>query len=239
MWVGKLYAQVHIQINYNANKLSLSGVVGALPSGDCRGNCGQINRYLSEMTNLHDGWTRPMVNQLVQYWDRWHLNDMRAACEHQRELGWLEDAKKEATLYNFRLKQEISRLQTTIKDNIIKTIKLNEIYIPKDNDAFILNLPYSIKTHTETLGDKISAYYEPKKPLYTGDDGFTETKTLGWLNEEDHPEGILSKACPVCGYKYGTKWLHEEVPQEVIDWLFALPDAKNKCVWNSLYSDER
>lgn len=25
---------------------------------------------------------------LVALWERWHLNDMRAACEHQRELGW-------------------------------------------------------------------------------------------------------------------------------------------------------
>lgn len=25
---------------------------------------------------------------LVKFWKRWHLNDLRAACEHQRRLGW-------------------------------------------------------------------------------------------------------------------------------------------------------
>jgi hypothetical protein len=25
---------------------------------------------------------------LKDLWDRWHLNDMRAECEHQRALGW-------------------------------------------------------------------------------------------------------------------------------------------------------
>lgn len=29
-------------------------------------------------------------------------------------------------------------------------------------------------------------------------------KALGWLRENEHPDGILCKPCPVCGYKYGT-----------------------------------
>lgn len=35
------------------------------------------------------------------------------------------------------------------------------------------------------------------------------------------------------GYKYGYKWLTEEVPQEVIDWLFALPETNIECAWGS------
>lgn len=34
--------------------------------------------------------------------------------------------------------------------------------------------------------------------------------------------GCLCKPCPVCGYKYGSQWLYEALPQEVIDWLVAL-----------------
>ena len=74
-------------------------------------------------------------------------------------------------------------------------------------------------------------YYEPRKPLYAGDRGATETKMLGWLYPKDHPEGLLAKPCPVCGYKYGTAWKTEEVPQEVIDWLFILPDTKVQPAW--------
>lgn len=28
------------------------------------------------------------VQRLCDIWDRWHLNGMRAGCEHQREWGW-------------------------------------------------------------------------------------------------------------------------------------------------------
>lgn len=58
--------------------------------------------------------------RLVQIWKRWHLNDMKAGCEHQRALGW-------------------------------------------------------------TSYDK-------------------------------HP----SEPCPTCGYKYGTAWLFEAVPDEIL-----------------------
>ena len=35
------------------------------------------------------------------------------------------------------------------------------------------------------------------------------------------------------GYKYGYKWLTEEVPQEVIDWLFSLPNTIVECAWDN------
>lgn len=51
------------------------------------------------------------------------------------------------------------------------------------------------------------------------------------VKPDEHPDGILCKPCPVCGYKYGTSWLMEEVPEDVIDWLFALPDTTVKPAW--------
>ena len=38
----------------------------------------------------------------------------------------------------------------------------------------------------------------------------------GWVRLDDHPDGLLGKPCPTCGYKYGTKWLFEEVPDEIL-----------------------
>lgn len=29
-----------------------------------------------------------------------------------------------------------------------------------------------------------------------------------------HPEGLLSRACPVCGYKYGTSWIYFPIPAD-------------------------
>ena len=59
----------------------------------------------------------------------------------------------------------------------------------------------------------------------------TEEKILGWMHPEEHPEGILGKPCPVCGYKYGTSWKKEEVPEEIIKWLFDLPETEVKPAW--------
>ena len=43
--------------------------------------------------------------------------------------------------------------------------------------------------------------------------GKTEEKPLGWLTEEEHPKGILSKKCPACGYRYGSKWNYMAIPE--------------------------
>lgn len=47
---------------------------------------------------------------------------------------------------------------------------------------------------------------------------------LAWVRRDEHPEGLLSHPCPECGYRYGTRWLREDVPDDVIAFLAALPD---------------
>ena len=38
-----------------------------------------------------------------------------------------------------------------------------------------------------------------------------------WVDQEEHKDGLLCKPCPTCGYKYGSAWLKEELPQDVIE----------------------
>jgi hypothetical protein len=59
----------------------------------------------------------------------------------------------------------------------------------------------------------------------------TEQKAAGWVDYREHPDGLLSRPCPVCGYKYGSAWLYEEIPADVIAWLQALPDTDRKPAW--------
>lgn len=54
---------------------------------------------------------------------------------------------------------------------------------------------------------------------------------LAWVSQSEHPDGLLSKPCPVCGYKYGSAWLKEAVPDEVIEFLAGLPDTDKKPAW--------
>jgi hypothetical protein len=38
-----------------------------------------------------------------------------------------------------------------------------------------------------------------------------------WINaDECHKDGLLMKACPVCGYQYGSRWLKEEIPADIV-----------------------
>jgi hypothetical protein len=39
---------------------------------------------------------------------------------------------------------------------------------------------------------------------------------LTWVTPEEHPNGLLTKPCDVCGYKYGSRWLFEELPADVL-----------------------
>lgn len=81
------------------------------------------------------------VRRIIEVWKRWHLNGLRAGCEHQREEKWG-----------------------------LKELEVNG-----------------------------------KKQL------------SNWVYEKDHPEGVLMKPCPQCGYQYGSAWLFEEIPQEIIN----------------------
>jgi hypothetical protein len=128
---------VFCKIGFDGQRLSISGVEGPTRNGNCIGACGQIDMHLGQGEDITPapGWTAETIAAFLQAWNRWHLNDMRAGCEHQRALGW--------TKY------------------------------------------------------------------------------------EDHP----SEPCPTCGYKYGSRWLTEEVPADVLAFLSSLPDTDLVPAW--------
>lgn len=49
-----------------------------------------------------------------------------------------------------------------------------------------------------------------------------------WISCTEHPNGLLEKPCPVCGYKYGTQWLYKPVPQNAIEFLVSLPNDTDR-----------
>ena len=82
-----------------------------------------------------------------------------------------------------------------------------------------------------TPKEKVERMVEIWKQWHLNDTraGCEHQRALGWerkladgrwsghLYESEHPDGVLCKPCPTCGYKYGEKWLTEKLPQEVID----------------------
>ncbi len=86
-----------VKISYNNGKLSISGVVGPKRDGNAWGSSGQIIMSFKEFdARGHltiDDVTPHSVNKetlkmFLEIWDKYHLNDMSPACEHQKAMGW-------------------------------------------------------------------------------------------------------------------------------------------------------
>lgn len=217
------------KIEFEDGRLSISGVIGPKRNGNAKGSCGQCVDEIRNGTPSPE-WNHEMLNQFCDIWSEWHLNDMRPYCQHQKSLGWDRLARKEVVLYNYTLSREAMDKKKDAEKAAIEALKNGTVFVPSDEQIRYANLPYSITTHEKLTGE-MEKLYKPRKPIYTGDKGATEIKTLGWLKPEEHPDGILCKPCPVCGYKYGTSWKEEDVPKDVIGWLFSLPEATEKPAW--------
>jgi hypothetical protein len=224
---GSLFAK----IEFNNGKLSISGVVGPKSNGDARGSCGQVimsfkeydkRGYLSIETAFREfapGWSLETARKFFDLWDRWHLNDMRAGCEHQRD--W--DTGKELDLIDWTWGDDYHAMWKRAQDGKMSAGEFAFWpFIVSRVEAATIKSP-RCKTETEeTLELERECWIRRGK---------IETKAAGWVYPVEHPEGLLTKPCDVCGYKYGTAWKREEVPQEVIDWLFALPDTDVLPAW--------
>ncbi len=149
------------------------------------------------------------LRKLLDIWDTWHLNDMNAACEHQKKEQW---GHKEIIFNKYQLKDEIWHKQLDLERKTKKELALNgKIEVTKE-EQYLLNLPWTIEIGQDQLNEKenILNNYNLKG---------REKKTNGWIYPSDHPEGVLTKPCPICGYKYGTAWLHEKLPNDVVQFV--------------------
>jgi len=209
------YGYVYCNIEYKDKKLSISGVEGPKSNGDARGSSGQILDHIN-INQFEDGWDQDLLNRFIKAWSDWHLNDMRAACEHQRKEKWGE---KKLTIVSYRLDDKILEEQRSIKKQYEKRLKDGETVTLTEKERETISLSYSLNLPE----------FEPIPYGYS--EKSRETKTSGWMHEKDHPEGVLSKPCPICGYKYGTAWLFEEIPQDVINFLKSLPESTRKPAW--------
>jgi hypothetical protein len=241
-----IFCKVKIKEEHGINVLSISGVEGPMVNGNARGSCGQINMCYKHSNPEHDdkrygehkvikvfadGWTSEKWFKFLEIWNDWHLNDMRSYCNHQKDLGWRELLGKEVNLYHWNMKSEWSENQKKVKGIAIECAKNNTKPELTDEQRLLLALDYSLITHTEKVSKPIAKYYEPHKPSWNGDKGHIEKKTLGWLRPEEHPDGLLCRPCPSCGYKYGADHRKEDLPKDVIDFLTSLPDTDRTPAW--------
>lgn len=223
---------VFAKIEFKDGKLSISGTVGPMSNGDAHGSSGQFIMSFKEYDDRgHDtlaniepapGWDVASIKRFFDAWDTWHLNDMRAGCEHQRGSDWDTSRKIELTYYG--LTHEAMRERDNAKSIASAAAVRGEVaQLTREQHALLaLENWFQDRTTPPDADSPLSGCYEVKK---------RETKTAGWISPSEHPSGLLGKPCPTCGYKYGTAWKREEVPADVIAFLQSLPDTDKKPAW--------
>jgi hypothetical protein len=70
---------------------------------------------------------------------------------------------------------------------------------------------------------------DPSKPLDTYGVHFEGQRSaswnmLAWVRPDEHPDGLLGKPCETCGYRYGSAWLFEPLPADVLDFAESIID---------------
>jgi hypothetical protein len=216
---------VFVEIEWTGDRLSITGVEGPKANGDCYGGSGQIGGNGCGCSLVDRVETPRDAEQLVkldEIWSRWHLNDMNPCCEHQRAAGWLEMAREARTIYHWHLKQDVSLRQHVIETSAKQALRRGEAVQYSAEEFALISLKGEVSTLAPELPDDLAEHYGGSRYDWQKS---SETKTRGEMRPSEHPDGLLCAPCPECGYKYGTAWIKEEVPADVVAWLEALPDA--------------
>ena len=76
---------IYCRIKFDDGRLSISGVEGPLPSGNCLGGCGQIDMHLApdQIVSYAPEWNTQTLRKFLAVWKEWHLNDMKAGTPAQ------------------------------------------------------------------------------------------------------------------------------------------------------------
>jgi hypothetical protein len=209
---GRLHVRVDIEISTKMSgdgkpRLSISGDTYYAGAPDIESG-GQIREDVRRLLG-DDGaaLTRPRekILRLLDIWERWHLNDCRAGCEHQR-AAW--NPLEKIHLVTYKLRTDIWVKQRMVRDLASRKLAEGETVTYAPDEWSLVNLPYEV---TRDIDDPAPGpEYEVAKH---------EEKTAGWVKPAEHPRGILCKPCPECGYKYGSAWLYEPIPEDVVTFL--------------------
>lgn len=85
-----VYVEIRLRDVFSSSPaLSITGHTQYRPGADFD-TCGQIADVLDDCTP-HGTWTRETVDRVAFIWRTYHLSDMQAGCEHQRDAGWTYD----------------------------------------------------------------------------------------------------------------------------------------------------
>lgn len=231
---GNGKARSYAKIKFEDGRLSITGVVGPMSNGNCRGSAGQCVDEIRKGEPAN-GWTEEMLKKFCDIWDRWHLNHMRAYCQHMREAGWLEHFEESVKIEKWSLTREAYQMKKAAEEAALEALRNGKPFYPTKDQTAYARMEFFIDIYNdEDITERIGTSYKDAyalKPKGTLGDGIIEYKQRCMISYKEHPLGFMGRPCPVCGYEYGTKWLKEEVPSEVIEFLFSLPESETIPAW--------
>lgn len=218
-------------------------------TGTYDGGGGQIRESLGELSpdRLAPGWTAAKLDDLRAIWDKWHLNGMQAGCSHQRALGWghgktialapdeLTAAQREAIAARAGAKAERERGKW-------KAGRLEELTRGGRLAWF--------EAHKADPGERLTVAIDEAIQQWARHGGASHLRTVGyqalyktlagWLDADAiaaRPAEVfkgqvyqdsLSAPCPECGYRYGSAWLTEPLPDAVYAFVDSLPTGDTR-----------
>ena len=233
-------AYAKIEFDEKKRELIIQGVVAPYANGNCGGSCGQCADEIRRGKPTNE-WTPEMLETFCDIWDKWHLNNSRPECEHQRQLGWEEQAEEKIILYHYKLNDDSYNKQSAAKKAAIDSLEAGVTFVPTPEQTKFANMKYFYDTYEKIKDNsELSNYYIPYKNFNSA--LCKETKTRGIVCYDNEGEGykpyniyskqgLLYKPCPICGYKYGSERNKVKIPNDILNWLFTLPDTKNIPAW--------
>jgi hypothetical protein len=190
-------------------------------------SCGQIREELTRFF--------PEYEPYFQY----HLNDLNAGCTHQKNLGWGNKRDIALTAFdcttiqldvlNADLAKQVARKRAEWIDAKLASTPVTTLLRAAGLEATIYNIEA-----LASIGPLTANFLENGSKFV---DSFTQKlrkqvlaamqrMACDAIPDETFRSQIfkdsLCAPCPECGYRYGTAWLYEPLPQSVIDWVNSL-----------------
>lgn len=193
---GEVVATVDIKYDIKKDGKRVFTASGRLstPRRECIGQClDEIAKYIDD----------EKFKTIYRLWKMYHLNNMHPECEHQEQLGWRKNAQKIVPIYQFVATADTLKAKEKVKNTVIGFATKGELYLTNEKEQQLLRLQNVIRTHESSLPKNIAKFYHYEE---------IGNERLGWLTPDEHPNGLLERPCPVCGYKYGTVFLYRPIP---------------------------
>lgn len=160
------------------------------------------------------------LQRMKEIWERWHLNDMRAHCQHQRLLPASQCRDMEMLEVEVEFHAFHALEKAAAKDDLGAEAKTLA-----NLQAFGVT-PFKKTRMDFDRANRLYAYLDRWMPGWK--EGQTEyapgnnlvarpiKEALNRLRPSEHPMGFLGKECPECGYRYGSAWKPEAIPADVV-----------------------